>query len=112
MLMAWAAIGFSAIERYPSILRANASVFSGDGPFLRGLLEQLHEPSRVATLACVLLATLLLTFIFVCRDLQGFTLAICASIVLAPVAWVGYASLLILPLAIVWPRWGPAWLVL
>jgi hypothetical protein len=45
-------------------------------------------------------------------DLGGFTLAACAAVILSPVAWIGYMGLLVIPLAVRWPAWSRAWLVL
>lgn len=112
VLAAWAVIGFSAIGRYPSILSANTKVFSSSGPYLQGLLLQLHGSSSVALGAGVIAAAALLVVAWFSDDLGCFTLAICAAIVLSPVAWIGYAGLLVIPLAVIWPRWSPAWLLL
>jgi hypothetical protein len=112
ILSAWAAIGFSAIGRYGSILSANDSVYSRAGPYLQGLLLQLHGSSSLALGAGIAAAALLLVGAWFAGDLGGFTLAACAAIVLAPVAWIGYAGLLVVPLAVAWPTWSRAWLLL
>jgi glycosyl transferase family 87 len=112
ILAAWASIGFSDIGRYPSILSANDRIWSPDGPYLQGLLEQLHSPSKVALGAGVVVAAMLLWGVWVAGDVGGYTLAACAAIVLSPVAWIGYTGLLIVPLAAAWPRWSRPWLLL
>ncbi len=112
ILGAWAAIGFSAIGRYGSILSANDHIFSRSGPYLQGLLLQLHQSSSVALGAGIAAAALLLAGAWRADDLAGFTLAACAAIILSPVAWIGYAGLLVVPLAVVWPKWSRAWWLL
>lgn len=112
VLCAWAAIGFSSIERYRSILSANNHIYSPAGPYLQGLVLQLHEPSTLALAAGVAAAALLLAASWFAGDLGGFTLAACAAVLLSPVAWIGYMGLLVIPLAVRWPTWSRPWLVL
>jgi hypothetical protein len=112
ILSAWAVVGFAAIERYSSILAANNRIFSPDGPYLQGLVLQLHEPSKLALAAGIAAAALLLAAALFAGDLGGFTLAACAAVILSPVAWIGYMGLLVIPLAVRWPAWSRAWLVL
>jgi len=42
-------------------------------------------------------------------DRRAFTLIIAAAIIATPVVWPNYAALLLVPIAITWPRLGPAW---
>lgn len=42
---------------------------------------------------------------------RSFPLAVAASILLSPIVWLHYLELLVLPLAAVWTRFAPAWLV-
>jgi hypothetical protein len=112
ILGSWAVIGFSGLGRYRSILSANDAIFSPNGPYLQGLVQQLGGSSRVALGAGIVAAAVLLGCTWFVGDLSAFALAICASILLAPVAWIGYLALLGIPLAVRWPRLSPAWLVL
>ena len=112
VLSAWAVVGFAAIERYSSILSANNQIYSPAGPYLQGLVLQLHEPSSLAMAAGVAAAGLLLAAAWFAGDLGGFTLAACAAVLLSPVAWIGYMGLLVIPLAVRWPSWSRAWLLL
>jgi hypothetical protein len=77
-----------------------------------GLLLQLHASTNVALAAGVVAAAALLAGTWVAGDLGGFTLAACAAIILAPVAWIGYMGILVIPLAVASPRWSRAWLLL
>jgi glycosyl transferase family 87 len=108
----WAVVGFAAIDRYGSILSANNHIYAPAGPYLQGLVLQLHESSNVALAAGVVAAGLLLAAAREADDLGGFTLAACAAVILSPVAWIGYMGLLVIPLAVSWPRWSRAWLLL
>jgi len=112
ILSCWAVVGFAAIERYGSILAANNHIFSRSGPYVQGFLLQVHAGSQLAVVGGVVVAALLLARAWSASDLGGFTLALCAAIILSPVAWIGYMGLLVIPLAIVWPQWSRAWLVL
>ncbi|HEX4521811.1 MAG TPA: glycosyltransferase family 87 protein [Gaiellaceae bacterium] len=112
VLTAWATVGFSGITRYPSILSMNDSIFSSNGPFLQGFVLQEHGSSHEALAAGIVAAFVLLIGAWFVGDLGGFTLAICASIILAPVAWIGYAGLLVIPLAVASRRFSLLWLLL
>lgn len=112
ILGAWATIGFAAIGRYPSILSANDHLWSPNGPYLQGLLQQLHVSSRLALGAGVVAAALLLIGAWFVSDIGAFALAACAAIIISPVAWIGYAGMLVVPLAVVSPQWSRVWLFL
>jgi hypothetical protein len=112
ILSAWGVVGFAAIGRYSSILSANNHIYSPSGPYLQGLVLQLHESSNLALAAGVAAAVLLLAAAWFAGDLGGFTLAACAAVILSPVAWIGYMGLLVIPLAVRRPAWSRAWLVL
>jgi alpha-1,2-mannosyltransferase len=112
ILSAWAVVGFAAIGRYSSILSANNHIYSPAGPYLQGLALQLHESPSLALAAGVAAAALLLAAAWFAGDLGGFALAACAAVILSPVAWIGYMGLLVIPLAVRWPAWSRAWLIL
>jgi len=112
VVSAWAVVGFAAIDRYGSILSANNHIYSPSGPYVQGLVQQLHESSSLALAAGIAVAAVLLAAAWFAGDLGGFTLTACAAVILSPVAWIGYCGLLVIPLAVVWPRWSRAWLLL
>jgi hypothetical protein len=111
ILGAWAAIGFSAIGRYVSILSANDHLWGRDGPFLQSLVMQVGGSSLLAGVLGALAATALIAAAYFVGDLSAFTLTVAASILLAPVAWIGYLGLLVIPVAVLRPRFSPLWLV-
>jgi alpha-1,2-mannosyltransferase len=112
ILAAWAVIGFRGLGRYGAILSANDHIFSRSGPYLQGLLLQLHaSPSLALAAGAAAAATLLVASCFA-GDLGCFALAACAAIILSPVAWIGYTGLLVVPLAVLWPTWSRPWLLL
>lgn len=112
ILGAWAVIGFSGLGRYASILRANRDVFGGDGPYVQQLVLQLGGSSGAALAAGIAVAALLLVAARRSPPVTGLALALAASIVLAPVGWIGYLGLLAIPLAVLWPALSGPWLVL
>src|SRR6185503_13393252 len=62
-----------------------------------------------ATAGIVLLTVAVLLVRRADGDRRAFTLIIAASIIATPVVWPNYAALLLVPIAIVWPRLAPAW---
>jgi Glycosyltransferase family 87 len=111
--LAWAAIGFDGLRGYLGVLDRNNEAYSGDGPFLQGLLQQRGVDDRAALVISVLAATILLGCAWLWRadEVRSLALAMLAVLVAPPVAWVGYVTLLVIPLAVRSPRFNAWWLV-
>ena len=78
---------------------------------------ELGLPERLAAALPWLVGTpLLAALVLVARgddgDRKAFSLAIVAAIVLTPIVWLHYFALLIVPLALVSPRFAWPWLLL
>jgi hypothetical protein len=112
ILGAWAVIGFAGLSRYASVLSANRYMFGRNGPYLQQLMLQMGAPWRLALIVGIAAAAAFLVAARNAADLSSFTLALAASIVLAPVAWIGYLALLIVPVAVMWRRFSIAWALL
>jgi hypothetical protein len=111
----WAAIGFRGLGAYPALARY-ANLVEGRRSFTIGALGYSLGASQGAALAIVMiaLAGLLGSSLVVGRrgdDRLSFTLAIVASLLCAPIAWLHYFVLLAAPLAIYRSRLSSWWLV-
>ena len=116
IVVPWAAIGFDGMREYPAAprssrggvraglsVRARGSVMAWDGTDGTAPHLPRHRgcPCRIA--------------IGVRHrengDLAAFSIMVGASIVASPIVWPHYLALLLVPLAIAWPRAGLPWLL-
>jgi alpha-1,2-mannosyltransferase len=114
-LVAWAAIGFDGLTGYPALLRRLSEIQSDRSYSIVGMAVTAglgETAGRVLTLAvggallvaCVLLARR--------RDEErSFTCAVAATLVLSPIVWLHYLVVLIVPMAILRPRFSALWLL-
>jgi hypothetical protein len=114
VFVAWATIGFRGLAGYPDQLGDNDRTFSGDTPLVQGLVQQLGGSEGLALAIGLAVAVALLVGAWGRRrdEAGSFALVLAAAIVASPIAWVGYATLLFVPLAARTPRFTPAWLLL
>jgi hypothetical protein len=98
---------------YFRVARSNAEVFGKQAYSVYVLLGC----SGIARIAWLVLAAFALLAIFLptdrstlVGDRSSFTLAITACILCSPIVWIHYFALLLVPLAITRPRFGPLWL--
>jgi len=110
----WAVLGFRGVSHYPEQLRANNERFSGDTPLLQGLVHQVGGSHALAAVVGICTAAVLIGLAWHVRqdDVAAFTLILAAAIAASPIAWVGYATLLVVPLAARTARFTPPWLLL
>lgn len=113
-LAAWAAIGFDGLATYPELLRRLTAIVDDIGLSLVALGDMVGLPSGVArSLPFVVGIPLLVAILVVARredgDRRAFTLAIVAAIALTPIVWLHYFTLLVIPLALMRPRFSWAW---
>jgi glycosyl transferase family 87 len=114
---AWAAIGFDGLTRYPELLRRLTDVVADRGLSLVALGSELGLPDVVAgALPWVIGLALLAAVVLAARapdgDAVAYSLAIVGSIALTPIVWLHYFALLVLPLAVMRPRFAWPWLLL
>ena len=110
---AWAAIGFDGMTRYPELLRRLTDVVADRGLSLVALGSELGLPDAVSgALPWVAGLTLLAGVVVAARRTDGdrvaYSLAVVASIALTPIVWLHYFALLVLPLAVMRPRFAVA----
>jgi hypothetical protein len=114
---AWAAIGFDGLTRYPELLRRLTDVVADRGLSLVALGSELGLPDVVAgALPWVIGLALLAAVVLAARtpggDALAYSIAIVASIALTPIVWLHYFALLVLPLAVMRPRFAWPWILL
>ena len=83
-------------------------------PLIQGLVQQVGGSYALATAIGLCAAAGLICVAWRVRrdDIAGFALILAAAIVASPIAWVGYATLLVVPLAARTERFTSAWLLL
>ena len=110
----WTVLGFEGVSRYPEQLRANNERFSGDTPLVQGLVQQVGGSHALAAVVGICTAAVLVGVAWQVRqdDVAAFALILAAAIAASPIAWVGYATLLVVPLAARTTRFTPPWLLL
>jgi hypothetical protein len=114
VLGAWAVIGFEGLRDYPSLLRVVQEVYAVRSVSLSTVAGALGAPVwaavTVATatgLACIAAAAWLVRGED--GDRRAFTVLVAASILASAIVWPNYLALLLVPVAITWPRLAPAW---
>jgi hypothetical protein len=113
---AWAAIGFAGLRGYPELLGTVADVWQGRGytPLALGLA--LGLPEQVASAAALLLGGAVLAWAAVLArrtdgDQRAFSATLAAALLLSPIVWLHYFTLLLVPLVIARPRLARPWML-
>lgn len=112
-LVAWLPLGESTITSYPALLRTLADFEDTFSYSLTSLGVGLGlAPTAATTLAWTAAAAVLL-FAYRRRTDENFAfrLTLAACFLLSPIVWGHYFLLLAAPLALRWPRLGPAWIL-
>jgi hypothetical protein len=115
-LVSWWAIAFAGFSEYPGLVRLIDRVEAPRSYSLVALGMRLglgRGPSTALALT-IAGAVLVAALVLARRDTEGgrsFALTIAATILLSPVVWLHYFALLVVPVAILRPRFGPVWLL-
>jgi hypothetical protein len=114
LLGAWAVVGFEGVVNYLALLRALEEVYAERSISVATAAAGLGASGPEATAAATALgSTLLALAVLVARradgDRRALALVVGACIVCSPIVWPNYAALLLVPIAITWPRLAPAW---
>ena len=112
----WALLGFDGLADYPHRLGRVAGLEQDKSYSPFALLRALGLSSGSARLAVLVLTAAALLVIFrVARgtdgDRRSFVIALIVGLLAAPIVWLHYLVVLIVPLALYRPRFGIAWLV-
>lgn len=117
-LAAWAVIGFHGFTDYPHVLSLLTDIEKRQGFSSGSYVLALGLPEALASaipyvLGCCVTAVLW----FAVRrggaraDAHGFLLATLAVFAFSPIVWLHYLALLLVPLAVLVPRLGAAWMM-
>jgi Glycosyltransferase family 87 len=114
VLGAWALVGFQGLRDYPTLLRAVQDVYAVRSLSISTVAGAVGAsvPAAVAVAAVAGLACLALAAWLVRRDggdRRAFAIVVAACILSSPIVWPNYAALLLVPIAVTWPRLAPAW---
>jgi hypothetical protein len=114
-LGAWAAIGFDGLEAYPDLLRRLSDIQAERSYSIVGMTSTLGVGEAAGqVLALALGVGLLVSCVVLARrgdEARSFTCAIAATLVLSPIVWLHYLVALLVPLAILRPRFSLIWLL-
>jgi alpha-1,2-mannosyltransferase len=114
-LVAWAAIGFDGLSGYPDLLRRLSDIQSDRSYSLVGMAATLGLGSAVgqALMLAGGAALLVASVLFARREdeARSFTCAVVATLVLSPIVWLHYLVVLLVPMAILRPRFSFLWLL-
>jgi hypothetical protein len=114
LIVSWAAIGFEGFLHYPARLAADARAAGPLGVLVQALVRQLHGTPAEALVCGAAAAAGLVLFAWRARDDDAvcFTYCLAAALLLSPISWIYYLSLLVVPLAIQRPRLSIEWWLL
>ena len=114
-LAAWAVIGFEGLSGYPDLLRRLSELQSHRSYSFVGIASTLGLAPVVGKLAMAAVGGALLVgcVVFARRqdDARSFTCAVVATLALSPIVWLHYLVALLVPLAILRPRFTWLWLL-
>jgi hypothetical protein len=113
--LAWAVIGFAGLGGYPDLLERLSEIQSERSYSIVGMSAELGLSEGVGRALTVVLGLVLLAacVVFARRqdDARSFTCAITATLVLSPIVWLHYLVVLLVPMAILRPRFSALWLL-
>jgi hypothetical protein len=115
VLIPWTVIGFDGLEGYPALMRELQHVYAVRSASLATVFGAIGLSAAAATAlaAAVGLVVIGIALRLVGRpdgDRRAFALVVAACIVASPIAWPNYSALLLVPIAVTWPRLSAVWL--
>jgi hypothetical protein len=112
---AWAVIGFDGLASYPDLLRRLSEIQAHRSYSFVGMASTLGLGETAGTvLGLAVGGALLVSCVVLARrgdDRRSFTCAVAATLALSPIVWLHYLVLLLVPLAIMRPRFSAIWLL-
>jgi hypothetical protein len=114
-LGSWAVIGFDGLTGYPDLLRRLSEIQAHRSYSFVGMTSTLGLGETAGQVLGLAVGGALLVFCVVLArrgdDRRSFTCAVAATLALSPIVWLHYLVLLLVPLAIVRPRFSAIWLL-
>jgi hypothetical protein len=111
---AWAILGYSELPRYLQLLHALDNAAEDRAYSTFSLARHVGASGAVATTVGVVIATLAALACFAVgrrgRHRDSFAICVGVALLATPIAWLHYFALLLVPLALLRPRFGPLWL--
>lgn len=111
----WAIVGLGQIHLFLRVVGSVTHTFSRWGYGMASSFMNLGLPNGLATALAVCVSLALIGVCFaLARDRtnsSSFVLVIGLALCASPIVWLHYFALLIIPLAIKSPRFGPLWLI-
>ena len=112
---AWAAIGFDGLRTYPDLLRRLSEIQSERSYSIVGMVATLGLGSTVGNILTVVvgLSLLVACVVFARRsdDARSFVCAVAATLAVSPIVWLHYLVVLLVPMAMLRPRFTALWLL-
>jgi hypothetical protein len=113
--LSWAAIGFDGLSGYPDLLRRLSDIQAHRSYSFVGIAEELGLGTVVGNGLIVLVGGgLLVGCVLYARredDARAFTCAVAATLAVSPIVWLHYLVALLVPMAILRPRFTWLWLL-
>ena len=115
VVLPWAVIGFAGMSTYPDLLRVAEQVYAVHSYSVTTMLSALGAETTLAARAALAVGLALAAAAFYVgrrkADSISLSLAVLAAILGSPIVWPFYYALLLVPLAIVRPRFSALWLL-
>ena len=112
---AWSSIGFAGFSEYPDLLERLSEIQSERSYSLVGMASTLGLSEGIGQVVTLLVGVALLVGCVVLArrgdEERSFTCAVAATLALSPIVWLHYLVLLLVPLAILRPRFSIVWLL-
>jgi hypothetical protein len=108
----WAVVDFAGFTSYPSLLRATQGQWETSGYGLAALASSVgisHDAANVVLVVAALAAATALVRLRLDARVELST-AVVVGLLVSPVAWLHYSALLLVPVGLLRPRFGAAWL--
>jgi alpha-1,2-mannosyltransferase len=114
-IASWAVIGFAGFTGYPDLVRRLSEIQSENSYSIVGMASEAGlEPWVGRALTLVVGAVLLLGCLEFARradEARAFTCAVAATLAISPIVWLHYLVVLLVPMAILRPRFSALWLL-
>jgi hypothetical protein len=120
-VLPWAAIGFAGISDYPGLLRRLSDYEAAQSFSVFAIGVRAHLAETVAAGLSLVIAVALLAAAYRIvgdqrrtprnRDASALALSLGAALAASPIVWLHYFLLLLVPLALTWPRLSTFWFV-
>jgi hypothetical protein len=115
LLLSWALVGFAGVTEYPALLRRLQDQWAPDGYGLGTVLHRAGLSNGALDAALLFVGLLLSTAVAQAvrarrlADEEALALFVGVAVVVSPVVWMHYLSLLVIPLALLEPALSAAW---